>query len=129
MLDYINDTILARLVNRYNHSGDVFQRKLLINSPATLKRIVDRLSALTLLSADSDIKGDAFEYFLKNSVTVGNDLGEYFTPRHIVKLMVELVDPRYGETIYDPCCGTGGFLIYAGFAHKPLLGGYFVCNR
>ena len=116
MLDYINDTILARLVNRYNHSGDVFQRKLLINSPATLKRIVDRLSALTLLSADSDIKGDAFEYFLKNSVTVGNDLGEYFTPRHIVKLMVELVDPRYGETIYDPCCGTGGFLIYA-FEH------------
>lgn len=116
MLFYINDTILPRLVNRYNHSGDVFQRKLLITSPATLKRIVDRLSVLTLLSADSDIKGDAFEYFLKNSVTVGNDLGEYFTPRHIVRLMVELVDPRYGETIYDPCCGTGGFLIYA-FEH------------
>ena len=116
MLDYINDTILPRLVDRYNHSGDVFQRKLLINSPATLKRIVDRLSELTLLNADSDIKGDAFEYFLKNSVTVGNDLGEYFTPRHIVRLMVELVDPRYGETVYDPCCGTGGFLIYA-FEH------------
>ena len=116
MLDYINDTILPRLVNRYNHSGDVFQRKLLINSSAALKRIVDRLSALTLLNADSDIKGDAFEYFLKNSVTVGNDLGEYFTPRHIVRLMVDLVDPRFGETIYDPCCGTGGFLIYA-FEH------------
>ena len=116
MLDYINDTILPRLVSRYNHSGDVFQRKLLINSPMILKRIVDKLSVLTLLNADSDIKGDAFEYFLKNSVTVGNDLGEYFTPRHIVKLMVELVDPRYGETIYDPCCGTGGFLIYA-FEH------------
>ena len=93
MLDYINDTILPRLVNRYNHSGDVFQRKLLITSPATLKRIVDRLSALTLLRADSDIKGDAFEYFLKNSVTVGNDLGEYFTPRHIVRLMVRTGRP------------------------------------
>ncbi len=116
MLDYINDTILPRLVNRYNHSGDVFQSKLLINTPSTIKRIVDKLSELTLLNADSDIKGDAFEYFLKNSVTVGNDLGEYFTPRHIVRLMVELIDPRYGETVYDPCCGTGGFLIYA-FEH------------
>jgi type I restriction enzyme M protein len=113
MLDYINDTILPRLVQRYNHSSDVFQKKLLIQSPLTLKSIVDKLSALTLLDADSDIKGDAFEYFLKNSVTVGNDLGEYFTPRHIVRLMVDLIDPRYGETIYDPCCGTGGFLIYA----------------
>ncbi len=125
MLDYINDTILPRLVNRYNHSGDVFQQKLLITTPSTLKRIVDRLSTLTLLNADSDIKGDAFEYFLKNSVTVGNDLGEYFTPRHIVQLMVELIDPRFGETIYDPCCGTGGFLIYA-FEHikkKVLLTG------
>ncbi len=116
MLDYINDTILPRLANKYNHSGDVFQHRLLINSPAILKRIVDKLSALTLLNADSDIKGDAFEYFLKNSVSVGNDLGEYFTPRHIVTLMVDLVDPRYGETVYDPCCGTGGFLIHA-FEH------------
>ncbi len=116
MLDYINDTILPRLVNRYNHNGDVFQSKLLIKTPSTIKRIVDKLSELTLLNADSDIKGDAFEYFLKNSVTVGNDLGEYFTPRHIVRLMVELIDPRYGETVYDPCCGTGGFLIYA-FEH------------
>ena len=47
MLNYINDTILPRLVNRYNHSGDVFQSELLIASPTTLKRIVDKLSALT----------------------------------------------------------------------------------
>ncbi len=53
---------------------------------------------------------------MKNSITVGNDLGEYFTPRHIVKLVVELIDPSYGETVYDPCCGTGGFLIEA-FKH------------
>ena len=116
MLDYINDTILPRLVDRYNHSGDVFQSKLLITSPITLKRIVEKLSALTLLDTDSDIKGDAFEYFLKNSISVGNDLGEYFTPRHLVRLMVDLIDPRVGERIYDPACGTGGFLIQA-FRH------------
>lgn len=116
MLDYINDTILPRLVDKYNHSGDVFQKKLLIKTPETLERIVKKLSKLTLLDTDSDIKGDAFEYFLKNSISVGNDLGEYFTPRHIVKLMVDLVDPKYGETVYDPACGTGGFLIQA-FRH------------
>lgn len=116
MLDYINDTILPRLVDKYNHSGDVFQNKLLIKTPETLEKIVKKLSKLTLLDTDSDIKGDAFEYFLKNSVSVGNDLGEYFTPRHIVKLIVDLIDPRYGETVYDPACGTGGFLIQA-FRH------------
>lgn len=116
ILNYINDTILPRLVNKYNHSGEVFQTQLLIQNPDTLKRIVDKLSQLQLLNTDSDIKGDAFEYFLKNSVTVGNDLGEYFTPRHIVKLMVDLVDPVFGDKIYDPCAGTGGFLIEA-FRH------------
>ncbi|GEM73617.1 hypothetical protein SAQ01S_33830 [Sphingomonas aquatilis NBRC 16722] len=116
MLDYINDTVLPRLIRDYNHTGDVFQRKLAINTPKTLKTIVDRLSKLELLNTDSDIKGDAFEYFLRNSISVGNDLGEYFTPRHIVKLAVDLVDPLFEETVYDPTCGTGGFLIQA-FRH------------
>jgi len=116
MLDYINDTVLPHLAGRYNDSGDVFQKELLIKNPKTLKRIVEKLSPLPLIDTDSDIKGDAFEYFLKNSVSVGNDLGEYFTPRHIVKLMTDFIDPKYGETVYDPCCGTGGFLIQA-FRH------------
>ena len=116
MLDYLNDTVLPRLVGAYNHSGDVFQPRLAIARPETLKEVVDGLSGLSLLDVDSDVKGDAFEYFLKHSVTVGNDLGEYFTPRHIVKLVVDLIDPAYMEQVYDPCCGTGGFLIEA-FRH------------
>jgi len=116
MMDYINDTIFPKLRTDYNHSGDVFQEHLLIQKPDTLKRIVDKLSPLQLMNTDSDIKGDAFEYFLKNSVTVGNDLGEYYTPRHIVRLVVDLVDPLFEDTVYDPCCGTGGFLIQA-FRH------------
>lgn len=116
MLDYINEIILPKLVGKYNHSGDVFSDKLGIKNPNILKQIVDELSRLTLLDVDSDIKGDAFEYFLKNSVTVGNDLGEYYTPRHIVKLIVDFVNPKFGDTVYDPCCGTGGFLIEA-FRH------------
>ena len=116
LLDYINDTVLPKLVDKYNGSGDVFNKELEIKNPVILKKIVDKLSELTLSNTDSDVKGDAFEYFLKNSITVGNDLGEYFTPRHIVKLIVDLVDPNFGDTVYDPCCGTGGFLIEA-FKH------------
>jgi len=116
LMNYINDTVLPRLVDKYNGSGDVFNKELGIKNEEILKKIVDKLSELTLSNTDSDIKGDAFEYFLKNSITVGNDLGEYFTPRHIVKLIVDLVDPDFGDKVYDPCCGTGGFLIEA-FRH------------
>lgn len=111
---YINKIVLPRFDKEYNHTGDIFNKKLLINKQQNLKDIVDKISKIgNLLDTNSDIKGDAFEYFLKNSISVGNDLGEYFTPRHIVKLMVELLDLKFNETIYDPCCGTGGFLIEA----------------
>src|SRR3989338_4259013 len=70
MLEYVNNIILPRLVNKYNHSGDVFQKELLIKNPQSLKKIVDKLSKLKLLDTDSDIKGDAFEYFLKKAVSV-----------------------------------------------------------
>lgn len=116
MKEYINKIVLPHLVYRYNHSGDVFQLRIGFKSTKTLKEIVDKLDGLTLINTDSDIKGDAFEYFLKDSITVGNDLGEYFTPRHIVRLMVDVAEPQFGEKIYDPTCGTGGFLIEA-FKH------------
>jgi type I restriction enzyme M protein len=76
-----------------------------------LTEIMEKLNDLTLTDVDSDVKGDAFEYFLKESTSTKNDLGEYFTPRHIVKTMVRLVNPKIGEKVYDPFCGTGGFLI------------------
>jgi len=116
MLNYINDSVLKEgLAKKYNHSDDIFQKKLKIKNPDTLKQIIDKLSKITLINTESEIKGDAFEYFLKNLAS-GNDLGEYFTPRHIVKLMIKLLNPRYGENVYDPCCGTGGFLVEA-FRH------------
>lgn len=116
MLNYINDSVLKKgFADKYNKSDDIFQKKLKIRNPETVKAIVQRLSKLTLLNTESEIKGDAFEYFLKNLAS-GNDMGEYFTPRHIVKLMVNLINPRFGEKVYDPTCGTGGFLIEA-FRH------------
>ncbi len=110
MMEYINGTVLPYLVESYNHSGEVFQTKLQIQNPQTVKTLVDKFSKLKLLNAESEIKGDAFEYFLRE-LSAGNDLGEYFTPRHIVKMMVSLVNPQYGDKVYDPACGTGGFII------------------
>jgi len=113
MLNYINNTVLRDgLAKEYNHTDDIFQKKLKLKNPETVKEIVDKITPLRLLNTESEIKGDAFEYFLKNLAS-GNDLGEYFTPRHIVKLIVDLVDPKFGDSVLDPFCGTGGFLIEA----------------
>ncbi|CAG8603664.1 9216_t:CDS:2 [Ambispora leptoticha] len=93
------------------YGEDIFQR-LQINSPATLKRIIDKLTPLQLVSIDIDVKGEAFEYFLKEAIKgQKKDLGQYFTPRHIVNFLVRLADPKPHETVYDPFCGTGGILI------------------
>jgi len=78
-----------------------------------MRQIINIVDPLVLSDIKTDIKGDAFEYFLKNMNQADNDLGQYFTPRHIVKAMVHLIDPKFKETIYDPFCGTGGFLIEA----------------
>ena len=92
------------------YNTDIFT-PLQIRDASILKEIMDKLDPLMLTDVDSDVKGDAFEYFLKASTATKNDLGEYFTPRHIVKTMVRLVNPQIGEKVYDPFCGTGGFLI------------------
>lgn len=107
-IEYINNTVYDRLNALYN--TDIFT-PLQIRDESILKEIMDKLDPLMLTDVDSDVKGDAFEYFLKASTSTKNDLGEYFTPRHIVKTMVRLVNPQIGETVYDPFCGTGGFLI------------------
>lgn len=107
-IEYINNTVYKRLNDLYK--TEIFT-PLTIRDETILKEIMDKLDPLMLTDVDSDVKGDAFEYFLKASTSTKNDLGEYFTPRHIVKTMVRLVNPQIGEKIYDPFCGTGGFLI------------------
>lgn len=116
-IDYINKTVYEKLNSLYK--TEIFT-PLTIRDESILKEIMGKLDPLTLTDVDSDVKGDAFEYFLKASTSSKNDLGEYFTPRHIVKTMVRLANPQIGEKIYDPFCGTGGFLIES-FRH--------ICNN
>jgi type I restriction enzyme M protein len=66
---------------------------------------------LSLVEIDRDIKGEAFEYFLQRYNAGGKDLGEYFTPRHVIRNLVAILQPHFGDKVYDPFCGTGGMLI------------------
>jgi len=111
-LTYVKEVVWPEMNKKY---GSIFGSGFPINSPEIFDDIVTNLSGLNFTSADTDIKGDAFEYFLKNAYQAIKikDLGEYFTPRNIVRTMVSMVNPKYGEKIYDPFCGTGGFLIEA----------------
>ena len=109
LLDHINNTVLDEFREVYGE--DIFP-PLQIEDPIILKKIIDRLDTLYLLAVSSDALGDTFEYFLKAYlVKEKKDLGEYFTPRHLVKFLVELANPHIGDKVYDPFCGTGGILI------------------
>ncbi len=107
IIGYINGYVINQIQGEYG--GDVFT-PLLIKNPKTIRNIINKLDPLVLSKIDFDLKGEAFEYFLEQTTSTENDLGEYFTPRHIVKSIVNIVDPKFGETVYDPFCGTGGFL-------------------
>ena len=87
-----------------------------ITKPETMEMIVARLQRYSFIDVDADVKGEAYEYFLRRYNRQKSALGQYFTPRHVVRAMVELIDPQYREKIYDPFCGTGGMLIQA-FKH------------
>lgn len=114
LLEYLNTTVIPGLNKKFDttESNPLFTN-LLIKDPIKLKEIVDKLDTLNLSQIDSDIKGDAFEYFIQKYNQTNNDLGEYFTPRHIVRFVNDIVKPQYGDKIYDPFCGTGGMLIVA----------------
>lgn len=113
ILMYVNNISIKYFANYYG--SDIFS-PLNIRKSGILKNIVDMITPLYFSDINTDIKGDAFEFFLKTYNAGYKDLGEYFTPRHIIDLMVKLIDPKLGETIYDPFCGTGGILISA-FKH------------
>lgn len=80
----------------------------LINSPALLASVVAQIDKIPM--EDRDTKGDLYEYMLSKLTTAGTN-GQFRTPRHIIKMIVELMAPGAREVICDPACGTGGFLV------------------
>ena len=81
-----------------------------------LSKVVDQLDDIFEEIADAhdvDVRGDVYEYLL-NKISQSGVNGQFRTPRHIIKMMVDMVEPKANDTICDPACGTSGFLITAG---------------
>ena len=95
--------------------GTIFrgaQNKL--TDPAKLKRVVSLIDAETWIGIGVDVKGAIYEGLLeRNASEVKSGAGQYFTPRPLIQAMVHVLAPRIGETVHDPACGTGGFLLSA----------------
>jgi len=103
---------LAKLQGKYDDG--IAQSE--IERHETLSKLVGLLDGKSFIDTESDVKGDAYEYFLREYTKIKDELNRYFTPRHIIDLMVKIINPQIGERVYDPFCGTGGMLIMA-FKH------------
>jgi type I restriction enzyme M protein len=91
---------------------DVFGRDDQLDlDPTSLAYVVGELQNYEITSAERDAIGDAFETFIGPALR-GSE-GQFFTPRNVVRMLIEMVDPEPGERIIDPACGSGGFLISA----------------
>lgn len=93
------------------HAEHMKGARFTIPTPALLGKVVDLLADIPL--DDRDTKGDLYEYMLSKIASAGQN-GQFRTPRHIIQLMVELVEPTPKDVICDPAAGTAGFLVAAG---------------
>lgn len=118
LVKFVRDEVFPYMssINSENqHIASYFRdAQLEIHDPAVFKQVVDEIDEINFSKLGSDVKGDIYEYMLTYLNTMeGALLGQFRTPRQIRKMMVEIIDPDVGDTIFDPACGTGGFLIDA----------------
>ena len=112
--DFLRDEVfpyMASLVKEEPQVAEYFRDAILeIVDPNVLKQMVDEIDSIEFRKLGPDVKGDIFEYLLTH---LGQSAlyGQFRTPRQIRAFMVAMTDPDVGDTIYDPACGTGGFLI------------------
>jgi type I restriction enzyme M protein len=99
-----------------------------------LRQLVELFSEKRLYEVSPDILGDAYEWVLRYFAPEKAKEGEIYTPREVIRLMVEMLEPRPGERVYDPCCGSGGMLIVS-FKHveskygRDEAGKLFLCGQ
>lgn len=114
--DFVRDEVfpyMASLVKEEPQIAEYFRDAVLeIVDPNVLKHVVDEIDGIGFAKLGTDVKGDIFEYLLTH---LGQSAlnGQFRTPRQIRTMMVEMVDPDLGDSIFDPAAGTGGFLIDA----------------
>jgi type I restriction enzyme M protein len=114
--DFLRDEVFEYMGSLVKEAPKVAQyfrdATLEIQDSSVLKQVVDELDKIEFRKLGTDVKGDIFEYLLTH---LGQSAlnGQFRTPRQIRLMMVNMVNPDFGDTIYDPACGTGGFLIDA----------------
>lgn len=101
------ENIFEKVKTKYNEVIEVAESISLDNE--SIKYVVGELQNFCLIESERDIIADAFETFIGYSLKGAQ--GQFFTPRNVIRLMVEIIDPKPNELIIDPACGTGGFLV------------------
>jgi type I restriction enzyme M protein len=117
MLKHVGNVVFPFIKNLKNGEDVLFSQYMkdavfIIPKPSLLQEAVSIIDELNIMEQNQDTQGDIYEHLLSELKTAGKN-GQFRTPRHIIRMMVELVDPKVGETVCDPACGTGGFLINA----------------
>ncbi len=108
-------TLLRELGLKPGMLGTIFTKaQNKIQDPAKLYRLIDMVDDTSWVTMGADVKGDIYEGLLeRNAEDTKSGAGQYFTPRALIRAMVECVRPEPGKTIADPACGTGGFFLAA----------------
>ena len=109
------EEILKELAKEDGLIGTIFTKASnKIDSPVKLAKIIDMVKGENWYMMEGDLKGAIYESILeKNGQDKKSGAGQYFTPRSLIKAMVDVTDPKITETVADPACGTGGFLLAA----------------
>ncbi|MBR3382835.1 MAG: SAM-dependent DNA methyltransferase [Clostridia bacterium] len=121
MYSTMQELVFPFIKNLHGDKNSAYSRYMddaifMIPTPLVLSKVVDSLDGVYSLMSEaqsSDIRGDTYEYLLSKIAQSGLN-GQFRTPRHIIRMMVELMDPKADDVICDPACGTSGFLVAAG---------------
>lgn len=108
-----SDSFMNRIKKLWNETKRLYPEidGDLLLKPLSIAEIVRRLQEISFLKTREDVKGTAFQVFIHENMR--GDRGEFFTPQPAIGLAVGMLDPDWGESVVDPACGTGRFLIYA----------------
>src|SRR5437867_8346516 len=117
MLKHVQEVVFPFIKNLTNgddtyYSNFMRDAQFVIPKASLLQEAVAIIDEMDITERNQDTQGDIYEHLLGELKTAGKN-GQFRTPRHIIRMMVELVDPDIGQKICDPACGTGGFLIAA----------------
>ena len=117
MMTHVRDKVFPFLKNIKKGEDGEFSKQMqeavfLIPKPSLLQEAVSIIDELNITARNQDTQGDIYEFLLSELNQAGK-AGQFRTPRHIIRMMVELLNPQIGEKICDPACGTAGFLINA----------------